>query len=145
MRKLLLTAATVLLLAFALVSLSVAGECDGAAMNEDAGGKFAASLPRVSEMAARSFDDIGCAVIARNEECVMRQELFDANAVVRDYLTGEQIVVEKAFFVLRTGVRTPRNFGIVAFKERAEAEKFSASHGKGKVVKWSELVDEKLN
>jgi nitrous oxide reductase accessory protein NosL len=144
MRKLLMAAAAVPLLLFALSPASVAGDCDGAAKIDEAGRKFAVFLPKVSEMAAQSFDDIGCAVLARNEECAMRQSLFDSNAMVHDYLSGEQLPAEKAYFVLRTGVRTPRAFGIAAFKDRAEAEKFSAAHGRGTVVKWFELVDEKL-
>ena len=133
------------LLLLVLSAASFAADCgDGSAVVTDANRKFAVILPKVSEMAAQSFDDIGCAVVSRNNECAMRQSTFDGNAVVYDYLSGEQVPAEKAFFVLMTDVKTPRDYGIVAFKDRAEAEKFSAGHGKGKVVKWFELVDEKL-
>jgi hypothetical protein len=106
--------------------------------------KFSASLPNVSGMGPSSYNDIGCAVISRNSECATRQMTFDSNAVVYDYVTEEAIPSEKAFFVLKSDVKTPAGYGIVAFKDKMQADKFSAEHGKGKVVRWFELVDEKL-
>jgi len=106
--------------------------------------KFSAFLPNVSGMGPSSYNDIGCAVASRNSECATRQMTFDSNAVVYDYVTEEEVLAEKAFFVLKTDVRTPAGYGIVAFKDKAQAEKFAAEHGKGKVVRWFELVDEKL-
>jgi len=145
MRKLLMHAAAFLVFAVILPPGAFAGECDsGNAKIEEANRKFAVILPTMSGMEAQSFDDIGCGVISRNGECATRQGMFDSNAMVHDYLSGEQIPAEKAFFVLRTNVKTPRDFGIVAFKDKAEADKFSAAHGRGRVVKWFELVDEKL-
>ena len=104
--------------------------------------KFSVIVPKGMENQA--FDDIGCGVVSRNNECATRQMLFDSNAVVVDYTSGEELPAEKAFFVLRTDIQTPKGFGIVAFKDKARAEKFSAEHGKGKIVRWFELVDEKL-
>ncbi len=101
-------------------------------------------LQKVSGIEDQSFDDIGCAVLSRNNECAMRQGMFDSNAVAYDYQTGDAVPVEKAFFVLRTDVKTTRGYGIVAFRDRTQAEAFSAAHGKGKVVKWYQLVDESL-
>ncbi len=124
---------------------SAAGqECSSQAKIDDAGRRFSVMTGKSSGMEAQSFNDIGCAVVSRNSECATRQGMFDDNAVVFDFSTGEQIRADKAYFVLRTGIATPQGYGIVAFKDRAEAEKFSAAHGKGKVVKWFELVDEKL-
>ena len=145
MRKLMMLAAAVPVLAVVLSAVSFAGECGaGSASINETNRKFAVILPAMSGMEAQSFDDIGCGVISRNGECATRQGMFDSNAMVHDYLSGEQIPAEKAFFVLRTNVKTPRDFGIVAFKDKAEADKFSAAHGRGRVVKWFELVDEKL-
>jgi nitrous oxide reductase accessory protein NosL len=70
--------------------------------------------------------------------------MFDSGAATYDYAAEAEVPVEKAFFVLRTDVRTPQGYGIVAFRDRAAAEAFSADHGRGRVVKWFELVDEKL-
>ncbi len=123
---------------------AMADECSSGATIDEAGKRFSVVTNKVSGMEAQSFNDIGCAVLSRNGECATRQGMFDDNAVVYDYATGEQVKADKAYFVLKTGVPTPRGYGIVAFKDKAEAEKFSAAHGKGKVVKWFELVDEKL-
>jgi hypothetical protein len=121
------------------------GECVGSSVKiDDAGRKFAVILPAGSGMEAQSFDDIGCAVLSRNGECASRQSMFDTNAVVYDYQTAERLPAEKAYFVLRTGITTPQGYGIVAFKDKAEAVRFSSGHGNGKVVKWFELVDEPL-
>jgi len=137
-----------LLLALCAV-LAVAGapadaeECAGTnAKITDGVRKFSVAVPKGMEHQA--FDDIGCAVVSRNNECATRQLLFDSNAVVVDYATGEELPAEKAWFVLKTDVQTPRGYGIVAFKDKTRAEKFSAEHGKGKVVRWFELIDEKL-
>lgn len=111
----------------------------------DAEKKFSASLPNVSGMGPSSFDDIGCAVQSRNNERAARQMTFDSNAVVYDYLTEEAVPAEKAYFAFKTDVRTPMGSGIVAFKDKAQAEKFAAEHGKVKVIRWFELVDERLN
>ena len=106
--------------------------------------KFSVLMSGATGMETRSFDDIGCAITNRNNECATRQMLFDGHAAVVDYASGEELPAEKAFFVLKTDVQTPRGFGIVAFKDKNQAEQFSAGHGKGKVVRWFELVDEKL-
>lgn len=121
-------------------------ECGSSRMKiDDNNRKFSVVVPRSSGLGGeQSYDDIGCAVADRNGECATRQGMFDSAAVVYDYLTGEELPAEKAYFALKTDVKTPQGFAIVAFKDKAEAEKFSAAHGKGKVVKWFELIDEKL-
>lgn len=131
-------------LTFGIAAIATADTCDGTGKIGEGEKKFSVVLANVSGMENQSFNDIGCAVLSRNGECATRQGIFDGGAVASDYLTGEQLPADKAYFVMKTDVKTPKGFGIVAFKEKAEAEKFSAAHGKGKVVKWWELVDEKL-
>jgi copper chaperone NosL len=106
--------------------------------------KFSVVLPNVSGMGPSAYDDIGCAVMSRNNECATRQMTFDNNAIVYDFVTAEQVPAEKAFFAFKTSFRTPMGYGIVAFKDKDQAEKFAAEHGKAKVVRWFELVDMKL-
>jgi copper chaperone NosL len=113
-------------------------------MISEAGEKFSVALPNVSGMGPSSYDDIGCAIISRNNECATRQMTFDSNATVYDFATGEAVPAEKAFFAFKSSFRTPMGYGIVAFKDKVQAEKFAAEHGKVKVVRWFELVDMKL-
>jgi copper chaperone NosL len=113
-------------------------------MINEADRKFTVTLPHVSGMGPSSYDDIGCAIMSRNSEYATNQVVFDSNAVVYDYLTAEAIPAEKAFFAFRSNVRTPMGYGIVAFKDKAQAEKFAAEYGKVKVLRWFELVDVKL-
>jgi hypothetical protein len=87
-----------------------------------------------------SFFDIGCAVKFRDNECASRQLAMDQNAEVFDYLSGEKIKAQEAFFVTGTDVQTPLGHGVVAFKEKAAAEKFVGEH-KGTVMKWHEVVN----
>lgn len=135
---------TMLFLALlAPTGLAAAAEC-GQAPITDENRKFSVFLPKDASLGEQSYTDIACAVISRNEECATRQGMFDNGAVAHDYSTGEAVQADKAYFVLRTDVATPAGYNIVAFRDKAEAEKFSADHGKGKVVKWWELVDEKL-
>jgi copper chaperone NosL len=105
--------------------------------------KFSVTLPSVSGMGPSAFDDIGCALISRNGECATRQMTFDSNAIVYDFVTSEAVPAEKAFFAFKSSFRTPMGYGIVAFKDKAQAETFAAEHGKAKVVRWFELVDMK--
>lgn len=125
-------------------SAAIADDCAGTGKIGEQEKKFSVELSNVSGMEAQSFNDIGCAVISRNGECATRQTMFDGGSATYDYQSGERLPVEKAYFVMETDIKTPKGFGIVAFKDRVEAEKFSSAHGKGKVVKWFELVDERL-
>lgn len=136
--------AALVALTFGISTASAAENCDGSGKIGEGEKKFSVEVPKAAGLGEQSFNDIGCAVISRNSECAMRQSMFDGGAVTYDYQTGEQVPVEKAYFTMNTDVKTPKGFGIVGFKDKAEAEKFSAAHGKGKVVKWFELVDEKL-
>jgi hypothetical protein len=106
--------------------------------------RFSVVLKKIPGMGPSSYDDIGCAVISRNSECATRQMMFDGSSVAYDYLTAAEVPVETAYFVFKADVSTPRGYGIVAFKDRAQAERFAAEQGKGKVIRWFELVDEKL-
>ena len=134
----------ILTLIFGFAAIVSADDCDNTSKINEGEQKLSVVLPKVSGMEPMSFNDIACAVISRNGECASRQSIFDSSALTYDYASGEQMPVEKAYFVLKTDVKTPKGFGVVAFKDKAEAEKFSAAHGKGKVVKWFELVDERL-
>ena len=121
---------------------AVCSQCNR--MISEADKRYSVFLPNVKVMGPSTFDDIGCAVASRNNECATRQMTFDGNAVVHDYLTEETVPAEKAFFVLKTDIKTPAGYSIVAFKDKAQADTFAAEHGKGKVVRWFELVDETL-
>jgi copper chaperone NosL len=110
----------------------------------DAEKKVSAYMPNIKGMGPWHYCDIGCAVQSRNNECATRQMVFDGNAVVYDLFTGEAVPAEKSFFAFKSSFRTPMGYGIVAFKDKAEAEKFALKHGKVKVIRWFELVDEKL-
>src|SRR5512135_2057352 len=106
---------TLPVLALALSGLAGAEECSSTAKIDDTNRKFSVVLQKVSGMEDESFDDIGCAVVSRNNECAMRQGMFDSSAVTYDYQTGDPVPVEKAYFVLRTDVRTAHGYGILAF------------------------------
>jgi hypothetical protein len=134
----------VMTLTLGLAGAAIADDCAGTETIAEGEQKFSVTVAKASGLEEQSFNDIGCAIISRNSECATRQGMFDSAAVTYDYQSGEQIPVEKAYFVMKTDVNTPKGFGIVAFKEKAAAEKFSAGHGKGKVVKWFQLIDEKL-
>lgn len=91
-----------------------------------------------------SVNDIGCAVIQRNEFCAMEMVEFDNTAEAHDYFTEEAVKLRGSFFVVDSGVKTPLDSGIVAFKNKESAEKFIAEQGRGKVVTFDELVNLKF-
>ena len=119
--------------------------CDFCKMKvADEGKKRSVFLPNNSGMGPASFCDIGCAVQSRNNECATRQMTFDSNALVYDFVTGEAVAAEKAFFAFKSDLRTPMGSGIVAFKDKAAAEMFAREHGKVKVLRWFELMNERM-
>jgi copper chaperone NosL len=86
------------------------------------------------------FCDIGCAVNYRNEACCGAEQVaFDMYGKVHDYISGEPVNIDKASYVLGSGVETPMGYDIVAFMDRADAERFVADAGKGKVASYPEI------
>lgn len=138
------SAALILTLFFAAAAIAAEKQATCRTCNtqlNDAEKKFSVTMPKVPGMEGSTFDDIGCAITFRNGECASRQLNFDSNACTFDYNTGEQIPLEKAFFAVGAGVKTPRGDDIAAFKDRTAAEKLVAESGKGSIVKLRELVD----
>lgn len=90
------------------------------------------------------FDDIGCALLWRDQQCATMQDSFDSNAVTYDYYTAEAIKMSDAFFVIDSGVNTPMGYGILAFKSKDEAERFLKESRKGKILNYQELLTIKL-
>lgn len=120
-------------------------QCDFCKMKlAEEGEKLSVHLPHKDSMGPATFCDIGCAVQSRNNECASRQVTFDSNAVVYDFMTAEAVSAEKAFFAVKTTYRTPMGSGIVAFKDKATAEKFALEHGNAKVLRWFELMYERF-
>lgn len=104
--------------------------------------KFSVTVSEGIEAAV--YDDIGCALIWRDNECAMRMSAFDSNARVYDYNTGDPVVIEQAFFAHNAGVRTPMGYDIVAFKNKEDAAKLVKESGKGEVLTFNQLCSLKL-
>lgn len=91
-----------------------------------------------------SVNDIGSAVVQRNAFCAMEMVEFDNTAEAHDYFTEEAVTLRDSFFVVDSGVKTPLDYGILAFKDKESAEKFISEKGRGKVVTFDELVNLKF-
>lgn len=87
-----------------------------------------------------SFDDIGHAVLWREDQCTAIQMSFDATARVFDFNTGEKLTINAAYFIRSTDIQSPGGSGIVAFKERQSAEKLLSGKGSGKVLTYDDLL-----
>lgn len=87
-----------------------------------------------------AFDDIGCSLLWREGECAMRMSAFDSYARVHDYITGESVGIENAFFAYGPEIKTPKGYGIIAFKTREQAAVVAAQSGKAKVLTFLELT-----
>jgi copper chaperone NosL len=73
----------------------------------------------------RKFDDIACmADYAQNK---MKKNNIGAFYVV-DYATKEWLPAEQAAFVKSEQFKTPQNGGILAFKDKGQAEKLAAQY-----------------
>lgn len=86
-----------------------------------------------------AFDDIGCALLWRQEQCASKELSFNSNAAVFDYYSGEPVAIEDAVFVVDSGAKTPMGYGIIAFKDKQSAERFIKETGKGKAVAYGTL------
>jgi copper chaperone NosL len=78
---------------------------------------------------AAKFDDIGCAMhyLKANPQSKV------IAIFVKDYGTKEWIRGEGAYYVVTKNIKTPMGYGIVAFRERAPAERL-AEEKDGRVV-----------
>lgn len=91
-----------------------------------------------------SYNDIGCAMVWRDNQCTAIQTTFDSTSVAFDYLDGEEIPIDKASFVRGTGIDTPMRYGIIAFRSRERAERFLAEHPGGTILTYEELLNVSL-
>ncbi len=84
----------------------------------------------------RKFDDIACmADYAQNK---MKKENIGAFYVV-DYGTKVWLPAEQAFFVKSEQFKTPQNGGILALKDKAQAEKLAAQY-QATLLTFDEIV-----
>lgn len=130
-------------LCFALSGMAEEGAKD-LALCKQCNMKIEESQKRFSVVDAKSpekaaFDDIGCALLWREDLCASKLMRFESNAEVFDYYTAEPVIIEDAYFVIDSGVKTPMEYGIIAFKNKQGAERFVAETGKGKVVTYGKL------
>lgn len=106
---------------------------------DDATKRFSVTQGNVAKPV--SYNDIGCAMIWRENQCTAIQTTFDSTAVAFDFLDGEEVPVDKAYFVRGSGIDTPMHFGVVAFKSREAAERFVEEHPGGIIVTYEELLN----
>ncbi|XID94737.1 nitrous oxide reductase accessory protein NosL [Paenibacillaceae bacterium WGS1546] len=82
------------------------------------------------------FDDLGC----MNEWKRKNAATEIGMDYVRDYNDMEWIEFAKATYVYDASIRTPMAYGIVSFKDKADAEAFIAEHGAGKLMSAEDLA-----
>jgi hypothetical protein len=91
-----------------------------------------------------AFDDIGCSIEWRNRElCATELASFDITARVFDFLTGSELEMAKAYFVVSE--TAPADTKIIAFASKQDAEKYVAAHSTGKVVDFTALTELKFD
>lgn len=85
---------------------------------------------------ALKFDDIGCMYRWINEN---GEDDIGAK-FVRDYHTEEWMAVEEAVFVYDEQIETPMAYGMISFKDVADAEAFIEENGYGKLLTAADLM-----
>lgn len=86
---------------------------------------------------AIKFDDLGCLYAWKEENGTE-----DVGAsFVRDFHTEEWILLEDATYVFGEEIVTPMAYGIISFKEKADAEKYIEEHGWGELLTSADLAD----
>lgn len=93
----------------------------------------------------RVFDDPGCMLKWRDEKCMPTQVELDSVLYVRDWATGEEVKAKKAFYVLASGMETPRGYGILAFRNEAAAMEFRRNHPGSHVMTYKTMVNTDVN
>ena len=96
--------------------------------------RFAAAI-LLSSNKYLKFDDIGEMLAYKKARPETQVEAW----FVHDYNSEEWLRGESAFFVRSTSLQTPMGTGIVAFKERAVADKFAAENN-GIVFNLKEIL-----
>jgi len=91
------------------------------------------------------FNDIGCGIIWRSKQCTAIQMTFDNTAKVYDFESGEDLYMKDAYYVKGSGITTPVGYGIIAFKDREDAERFAAEKGTGTVLSYDDLLNTEIH
>ena len=87
-----------------------------------------------------AYDDIGCSIEWRNRElCAMELSAFDITAKVFDFLTGSELEMAKAYYVVNASA--PASSKVIAFGEKQGAENYAAEQGNMKVVDFTALTE----
>lgn len=133
--------ATVLLFILVWIGTASAGEpapsCDRLA--EKITGDQARLSVEAQVNGFAAFTDIACAMIYRDKNfCAMETMSFDSTARVFDFISGAEIEMSTAFFVVESG-KTPLPM-IQAFKTKEDALRQADGHPERKVATYSELA-----
>lgn len=103
---------------------------------------FAAYMKKAKKL--KCFDDIGCMFRFREQNCTSTQMELDHKIIVRDYSSQEEVAVAEAFFVVHSGVNTPQGHAIIAFGDKAAAEKFSSGVPGSSVMDFDTISETKF-
>jgi hypothetical protein len=136
--------AAVIVLFFSICSLLYAGENEKTLCsrcgNEIKSDNIKYSVVQLDAKKPVSFDDIGHAVLWREDQCTAIQMSFDATAKVFDFNTGEELDINAAYFIKSPDIQSPGGSGIAAFKERQSADKLLPGKGSDKVLTYDDLL-----
>jgi copper chaperone NosL len=84
---------------------------------------------------ARKFDDLGCLL----NDLKDRTPRDEPPAFAVDFEKGEWVNLKKAYFVRSPSIATPMGSGLIAFKNRSDAERTVAAYG-GQVLNYGDVV-----
>ena len=136
MRTILATLGLALLLITGGIEPADAGECRKLTKPVSGEGRKYSVQAQVDGTMA--FADIPCALHWRNTElCATELTAFQFSAMVVDYLSGKEILMSDAFYVVASqGEKHP-----VAFDDRLAAEEFIAKGAGGELLDHQQLLD----
>ncbi len=84
---------------------------------------------------ARKFDDLGCLLRDMKD----RRARDEPPAFAVDFGRREWVNVKEAYYVKSTRITTPMRSGLIAFKDRSDAEQAAAKYG-GQVLNYEDVV-----
>ena len=85
-----------------------------------------------------NFDDIGGMLLYLAEKNISPE---NSKIYVKDFNTGKWLAGDDAVFIITEDIRTPMNYGIIAFSDRKSAVETVSSHGGRLVGGFSDALD----
>ncbi|WP_414049185.1 nitrous oxide reductase accessory protein NosL [Macrococcus animalis] len=82
------------------------------------------------------FDDVGCLIEQYKQED--KKEI--GMMYVKDYKSNKWIDAQKAHYAYNEKIWTPMNYGVAAFKDKKERDRYASKYSESKKMQFNDLL-----